>query len=183
MRACTDSALVGGEAWSTIETCLDCLSASSARRRGPATRPRYHRPACSKLPTASGATHKFTRPPKPPRAETASPRQPETAPPQTHAGSRRDYTKTTRKKTRRADQPWVSPSPASGSACSARRRCVDSCAEIKILRRVRAESPRRPPRHRRDACWMAWRCRFLTARTEPARQRHRREMTSRRIIG
>ena len=38
---------------------------------------------------------------------------------------------------------------------------VDSCAEIKILRRVRAESPRRPPRHRRDACSMAWRCRFL----------------------
>ena len=41
---------------------------------------------------------------------------------------------------------------------------VDSCAEIKILRRVRAESPRRPPRHRRDACSMAWRCRFLTTR-------------------
>ena len=32
------------------------------------------------------------------------------------------------------------------------------------LRRVRAESSRRPPRHRRDACSMAWRCRFLTAR-------------------
>jgi hypothetical protein len=27
-----------------------------------------------------------------------------------------------------------------------------------------SESPRRPPRHRRDACSMAWRCRFLTAR-------------------
>ena len=26
------------------------------------------------------------------------------------------------------------------------------CVEIKILRRVRAESSRRPPRHRRDAC-------------------------------
>jgi hypothetical protein len=34
---------------------------------------------------------------------------------------------------------------------------------IKILRRVRAESSRRPLRHRRDACSMAWRCRFLTA--------------------
>ena len=32
------------------------------------------------------------------------------------------------------------------------------------LRRVRPESPRRPPRHRRGACSMAWRCRFLTAR-------------------
>ena len=28
---------------------------------------------------------------------------------------------------------------------------VVNCVEIKILRRVRAESPRRPPRHRRDA--------------------------------
>ena len=32
------------------------------------------------------------------------------------------------------------------------------CVEIKIIRRVR-----RPPRHRRDACSMAWRCRFRTA--------------------
>ena len=29
---------------------------------------------------------------------------------------------------------------------------------------LRAESPRRPPRHRRVACSMAWRCRFLIAR-------------------
>ena len=41
---------------------------------------------------------------------------------------------------------------------------VLDCVEIKILRRVRAESPRRPPRHRRDACSMAWRCRFLATR-------------------
>ena len=56
---------------------------------------------------------------------------------------------------------------------------VSTCVEIKILRRVRAESSRRPPRHRRDACsmasrrpprhrrdacWMACRCWFLTAR-------------------
>ena len=32
--------------------------------------------------------------------------------------------------------------------------------EIKVLRRV-------PSRHRRDACSMAWRCRFLTARRAP----------------
>ena len=38
------------------------------------------------------------------------------------------------------------------------------CVEIKIVRRVRAESSRRPPRRRRDACSMAWRCRFLAAR-------------------
>ena len=43
------------------------------------------------------------------------------------------------------------------------RSIADTCVEIKISRRVRAESSRRPPRHRRDACSMAWRCRFLTA--------------------
>jgi hypothetical protein len=41
---------------------------------------------------------------------------------------------------------------------------VGICVEIKNSRRVRAESPRRPPRHRRAACSMAWRCRFLAAR-------------------
>ena len=40
------------------------------------------------------------------------------------------------------------------------------CVEIKIIRRVRAESSRRPPRHRCDACSMAWRCRFLAARRD-----------------
>ena len=39
-----------------------------------------------------------------------------------------------------------------------------ACVEIKFLRCVRAESSPRPPRHRRDACSMAWRGRFLTAR-------------------
>ena len=43
-------------------------------------------------------------------------------------------------------------------------RDVRVCVEIKILRHVRAESSRCPPRHRRAACSMAWRCRFLTAR-------------------
>ena len=46
---------------------------------------------------------------------------------------------------------------------------VSCCVEIKILRRVRAESSRRPPRHRRDACSMAWRCRFLAARPSTRR--------------
>jgi hypothetical protein len=32
------------------------------------------------------------------------------------------------------------------------------------LRRFRPESTRRPSRHRRDACSMAWRCRIFTAR-------------------
>ena len=44
------------------------------------------------------------------------------------------------------------------------RDFAPDCVEIKILRRFRAESSRRPPRHRRDACSIAWRCRFLTAR-------------------
>ena len=47
---------------------------------------------------------------------------------------------------------------------AAPRGAVPHRVEIKILRRVRAESSRRPPRHRRDACSMAWRCRFLAAR-------------------
>ena len=50
---------------------------------------------------------------------------------------------------------------------------VTTCVEIKILRRVRAESSRRPPRHRRDACSTARRCRFLTAR----RSQHGRVIT------
>ena len=41
---------------------------------------------------------------------------------------------------------------------------VRLCAEIKISRRDCPESSRRSPRHRRDACSMAWQCRFLTAR-------------------
>ena len=39
-----------------------------------------------------------------------------------------------------------------------------TCVKIKILWRVRAESSLHPPRHRRGACSMAWRCRFLSAR-------------------
>ena len=53
--------------------------------------------------------------------------------------------------------------PVIGLAAGA-GHCVAHCVEIKILRRVRAESSRRPPRRRRDACSMAWRCRFLAAR-------------------
>ena len=40
---------------------------------------------------------------------------------------------------------------------------VTRCVEIKFYGAFRAESSRRPPRHRRGACSMAWRCRFLTA--------------------
>ena len=38
---------------------------------------------------------------------------------------------------------------------------LSSCCPVH-LRCLRAGSSRRPPRHRRDACSMAWRCRFLT---------------------
>ena len=70
------------------------------------------------------------------------------------------------------------PSRVGRNATCARcasRRC--RTMEIKILRRVRAESSRHPPRHRRDACSMAWRCRFSRRSTELGRPRHRREMT------
>ena len=43
------------------------------------------------------------------------------------------------------------------AARRAEEQAVDACVEIKILRRVRSESPRRPPRHRRDACSTATR--------------------------
>ena len=59
-----------------------------------------------------------------------------------------------------AEIDWSCPSPAFLLLETA----VVVCVEIKILRRARAESSRRPPRQRRDACSMAWRCRFLTAR-------------------
>jgi hypothetical protein len=64
--------------------------------------------------------------------------------------------------------------PSGGGTCGAPRVTTPTvraatCVEIKILRRVRAESSRRPPRHRRDACSMAWRCRFLTARPSTRR--------------
>ena len=146
--------LVGG-ARATARIFLDWRA---AREAPPRARSRFilSPPGFRELPIRPGATHRFARPRNLLARKRFTSRG--NASPQTHAGSRRDYTKTTRKKTRRADQPWVSPSPASGSACSARRRCVDSCAEIKILRRVRAESPRRPPRHRRDASSMARRC-------------------------
>ena len=49
-------------------------------------------------------------------------------------------------------------------SCSYPCGTAPACVEIKILRRVCPESSRRPPRHRRDACSMAWRCRFLAAR-------------------
>ena len=45
---------------------------------------------------------------------------------------------------------------------------VAACVKIKLLRCVLG-SPRRPPRHRRDACSMVWRCRL-------GRLRHRQEM-------
>ena len=62
------------------------------------------------------------------------------------------------------EEPW--------KATTRRRReaailHVGPCVEIKFTER----SLRRPPRHRRDACSMAWRCRFLTAR-RAARPRH-----------
>ena len=61
---------------------------------------------------------------------------------------------------------------AAQERCDWARACVDCanvadapvCVVIKILRRVRAESSRRPPRHRRDACSM---CTRRTGSTPP----------------
>ena len=54
---------------------------------------------------------------------------------------------------------------------------VDICLEIKILRRVRAESPRRPPRRRRAALLDGVAMPDPRRSAEPGRPRHRREMT------
>ena len=60
--------------------------------------------------------------------------------------------------------------PSAKEAYNAIAGKVLGCVEIKILRRGRAEPSRRPPRHRREACSMAWRCWFLTARpSQPGR--------------
>ena len=63
-----------------------------------------------------------------------------------------------------ADARLAGALEAARDATDAAVEDVAACVEIKILRRVRAESSRRPPRHRWDACSMAWRCRFLAAR-------------------
>ena len=56
-----------------------------------------------------------------------------------------------------------------------------ACVEIKILRRVRADSMRRPPRHRRDACSMAAAlCSIYECRRSDTFTRSRRSLPVRR---
>ena len=68
---------------------------------------------------------------------------------------------------RRGPRPWRGASSRAGPSARRRSRppsrASDRCVEIKILRRVRAESSRRP-RRRRDARSTAWRCGSLTTR-------------------
>jgi hypothetical protein len=52
-------------------------------------------------------------------------------------------------------QKFAPPPGLVNAAPSLRQQAVANCVEIKILRRVRAESSRRTPRHRRDASSMA----------------------------
>ena len=58
--------------------------------------------------------------------------------------------------TKVSERKWKAAADEALAAFKPIRKSVNSCVEIKILWRV--------PRHRRDACSMAWRCRFLTAR-------------------
>ena len=80
--------------------------------------------------------------------------------------SRRKFWRRRAKKPPKAPKELYAPSAihADAKALAKPLPKASACVEIKILRRVRAESSRRPPRHRRDACSMAWRCRSLTAR-------------------
>ena len=59
--------------------------------------------------------------------------------------------------TKVSERKWKAAADEALAAFKPIRKSVNSCVQIKF-RRVR------PPRHRRDACSMAWRCRFLTAR-------------------
>ena len=74
--------------------------------------------------------------------------------------SRRKFWRRRAKKPPKAPKELYAPSAihADAKALAKPLPKAAGCVEIKILRRVRAESSRRPPRHRRDAC------RFLTAR-------------------
>ena len=56
------------------------------------------------------------------------------------------------------------PDAAPGAGARAWRRCPAAAQAPGDFPcgNKRPESPRRPPRHRRDACSMAWRCRFHT---------------------
>ena len=62
------------------------------------------------------------------------------------------------------ETPQVDEPEGGGGAEQEAADRLEACVEIKILRRVRPESSRRPPRHRRDACSTAWRRRFLADR-------------------
>ena len=66
--------------------------------------------------------------------------------------------------TKVSERKWKAAADEALAAFKPIRKSVNSCVEIKILRRVRPESSRRPPRHRRDACSSSCWCRFLAAR-------------------
>ena len=59
--------------------------------------------------------------------------------------------------TKVSERKWKAAADEALAAFKPIRKSVNSCVQIKF-RCVR------PPRHRRDACSMAWRCRFLAAR-------------------
>ena len=66
--------------------------------------------------------------------------------------------------TKVSERKWKAAADEALAAFKPIRKSVNSCVEIKILRRVPPESSRRPPRHRRDACSSSCWCRFLAAR-------------------
>ena len=62
-------------------------------------------------------------------------------------------------------------------ALEERLRYVEACVEIKIRGAFVLISSRRPPRHRRDACSIAWRCRFRYGTTTLSRSSTRNTST------
>ena len=77
--------------------------------------------------------------------------------------------------TKVSERKWKAAADEALATFKPIRKSVNSCVEIKILRRVRPESPRRPPRHRRLLDSVAVSVPHRS--TEPERQRHHREMT------
>ena len=63
---------------------------------------------------------------------------------------------------RRLVAKYSVPHPSVLKYCKPKRVEFVAWAEIKISRRLRPESPHRPPRHRRNVCSKAWQCRFLS---------------------
>ena len=115
------------------------------------------------FPDARSISELFSRPLSEPRRRWPARRQNLFAPPAGHRRRPRSAGRTRGRASAGRGSFDTRKAPRLPGYQKSRPRPPDLCGN-QILRRARAESPRRPPRHRRDPCSMAWRCRFLAAR-------------------